>query len=234
VVHYHQAIAVVVADSFEQARAAAALIRTDYARSPGQFDLAAAADAAPLVPGGNGQPAIHRVGNFDSAFAAAPVTIDRSYTTPDESHAMMEPHATIAAWEGEKLTVWTSNQMIAWGKGSLAKTLGIKPENVRLDSPFIGGGFGGKLFIRADVVLAALAAKAAQRPVKIALPRPFMMNNTTHRPATIQRVKLGATRDGRLTAISHSSISGNLAEGKPESAVQQTQLLYAAPIARPS
>jgi xanthine dehydrogenase YagR molybdenum-binding subunit len=135
VVHYHQAIAVVVADSFEQARAAAALIRTDYARSPGQFDLAAAADAAPLVPGGNGQPAIHRVGNFDSAFAAAPVTIDRRYTTPDESHAMMEPHATIAAWEGEKLTVWTSNQMIAWGKGSLAKTLGIKPENVRLDRP---------------------------------------------------------------------------------------------------
>jgi len=229
VVHYHQAIAVVVADSFEQARAAAALIRTDYARAPGQFDLAGLADAAPLVPGGNGQPAIHRVGSFDSAFAAAPVRLDRSYTTPDESHAMMEPHATIAAWQGEKLTVWTSNQMIAWGKGSLAKTLGIKPENVRLDSPFIGGGFGGKLFIRSDVVLAALAAKAAQRPVKIALPRPFMMNNTTHRPATIQRVKLGATRDGRLTAISHSSVSGNLENGKPESAVQQTELLYAAP-----
>jgi hypothetical protein len=83
-----------------------------------------------------------RVGNFDSAFAPRRCH-RRQLHHPDESHAMMEPHATIAAWEGEKLTVWTSNQMIAWGKGSLAKTLGIKPENVRLDLPFIGGGFGG-------------------------------------------------------------------------------------------
>lgn len=228
IVHYHQAVAVVVATSFEQARAAAALIRPDYVRAPGQFDLAKAAPTAPMVPGGQGKPPVARVGDFAAAFAAAPVTIDRTYTTPDESHAMMEPHATIAAWTGDKLTVWTSNQMIAWGKGSLAKALSLKPENVRLDSPYIGGGFGGKLFIRCDVVLAALASKAAGRAVKIALPRPFMMNNTTHRPATIQRIRLGATRDGRLTAISHASTSGNLAEGKPESAVQQTQLLYAA------
>lgn len=227
--HYHQAIALVVAESFEQARAAAALIRTDYARVPGHFDLAKAAPDAPLVPGPKDQPAVARVGDFDKAFASAPVTIDRSYTTPDESHAMMEPHATIAAWEGGRLTVWTSNQMIAWGKASLATTLGIAPEKIRLDSPFIGGGFGGKLFIRSDVVLAALGARAAGRPVKLALTRPMMMNNTTHRPATIQRVRLGAMRDGRLTAIAHSSTSGNLPGGSPESAVSQTQLLYAAP-----
>jgi CO/xanthine dehydrogenase Mo-binding subunit len=85
---------------------------------------------------------------------------------------MMEPHATIAAWDGDKLTLWTANQMIAWGKGSIAKILGIPAENVRLDSPYIGGGFGGKLFIRADAVLAALGAKAARRPVKVALTRP--------------------------------------------------------------
>jgi xanthine dehydrogenase YagR molybdenum-binding subunit len=118
--------------------------------------------------------------------------------------------------------------MIHWSKGSLATTLSIPEENVRVDSPYVGGGFGGKLFIRSDVVLAALGAKAARRPVKIALTRPLMMNNTTHRPATIQHIRMGATRDGRLTAIAHSSTSGNLPEGKPETAVEQTKLMYAA------
>jgi len=139
----------------------------------------------------------------------------------------MEPHATIAAWNGDKLTLWTSNQMIAWGKGSIAKILGIQDENVRLDSPYIGGGFGGKLFIRADAVLAALGAKAARRPVKVALTRPLIANNTTHRPATIQRIRIGATPDGSITAIGHESTSGNLPDGQPETAVSQTQLLYA-------
>ena len=153
--------------------------------------------------------------------------VDETYTTSDESHAMMEPHATIAAWEGDRLMLWTSNQMIAWGKSSVAKILGIPAENVRLDSPYIGGGFGGKLFVRADAVLAALAAKAAKRPVKVALTRPLIANNTTHRPATIQRVRIGATPDGIITAIAHESTSGNLADGKPETTVSQTQLLYA-------
>ena len=100
-------------------------------------------------------------------------------------------------------------------------------ENVRLVSPFIGGGFGGKLFVRADALLAALGARAARRPVKVALTRPLMFNNTTHRPATIQRIRIGATRDGRITAIGHESWSGDLRGGKPENAVQQTRLLYA-------
>ena len=233
VAHYHQAIAVVVAETFEQARAASALIRTDYARVPGRFDLAKEAPHAPLEGGssgeGSGAPAIDRTGDFAKAFAAAPVKVDRTYTTPDESHAMMEPFATIAAWQGDKLTLWTSNQMIAWSKRSLAKILSVAPENIRLDSPFVGGGFGGKLFVRADAVCAALGAKAAGRPVKIAMQRPLTMNNSTHRPATIQRVRLGATRDGRLTAIAHSSTSGNLPDGKPETAVSQTKLFYAAP-----
>ena len=230
VAHYHQAIAVVVAETFEQARAASSLIRTDYARQSGKFDLAKEAPNAPFDLGDDPKaPPIDRVGDFAKAFATAPVKIDQHYTTPGESHAMMEPFATIAAWEGEKLTLWTSNQMIAWSKSSLAKILSLKPENVRLDSPYIGGGFGGKLFIRADAVCAALAAKKCGRPVKIAMQRPLMINNATHRPATIQHVRLGATRDGRLTAISHSSTSGNLPDGKPEAAVAQTKLFYAAP-----
>lgn len=221
--HYHQAIAVVVANTFEEARAAAKLIRVQYARAPGAYDLAALRD--------NGAAGKHipktDTGDFDAAFAQAPVKIDTTYTTPDQSHAMMEPHASLAVWKGDKLTLWTSNQMIAWGRSDVARTLGIPKENVRLISPYIGGGFGGKLFVRADALLAALAAREAGRPVKVALPRPLIINNTTHRPATIQRIRLGAGPDGRLTAISHESWSGDLPDGQPEEAVQQTKLLYA-------
>ena len=140
---------------------------------------------------------------------------------------MMEPHASIAAWEGDSLTLWTSNQMIAWGKGDVAKTLGLPKDKVRLISPYIGGGFGGKLFVRADAIMAALGAKAAKRPVKVALARPMIANNTTHRPATIQRIRLGATKAGKITAIAHESGSGDLPGGGPETAVAQTRLLYA-------
>ncbi len=226
--HYHQAVAVVVAQTFEQARAAAQLVRIDYTKAPGRFDLAAEMGSAQMPEPNpfSGQPET-RTGDFAGAFAAAPVQLDATYTTPDESHAMMEPHASIAEWKGDKLTVWTSNQMIAWGVGDVAKTLGIPKENVRLVSPFVGGGFGGKLFVRADAVLAALGARAAGRPVKVALQRPLMANNTTHRPATIQRIRIGASRDGRITAIAHEGWSGDLPGGQAETAVNQTRLLYA-------
>src|SRR3954451_25066646 len=229
--HYHQAIAVVVAETFEAARNAASALRVEYAREPGRFDLEAEAPHAKPTPAdsgeGSGGPAEDRVGDFEGAFARAAVKLDETYTTPDESHAMMEPHATIASWDGDKLTVWTSTQMVAWGKRDLAETLGIAPDKVRLDSPFIGGGFGTKLFLRADAVVAALGAKAAGRPVKLALPRPLIPNNTTHRPATIQRIRIGADHDGTITAIGHESTSGNLPGGQPETAVSQTKLLYA-------
>jgi xanthine dehydrogenase YagR molybdenum-binding subunit len=226
--HYHQAVAVVVAHTFEQARAAAQLMRIEYTRAPGRFDLAAEKDAAQMPKPNpfSGEPQT-KTGDFPGAFAAAPVQLDATYTTPDESHAMMEPHASTAAWKGDKLTVWTSNQMIDWGVGDVAKTLGIPKANVRLVSPFIGGGFGGKLFVRADAVLAALGARAAKRPVKVALQRPLMMNNTTHRPATIQRIRIGAARDGKISAIAHEGWSGDLPGGQAETAVNQTRLLYA-------
>ena len=226
--HYHQAIAVVVADTFEQARAAAELVRVDYTRAEGRFDLKAATATAvrPSKIAGGGV-ADSAVGDFDGAFAAAPVQFDATYTTPDQSHAMMEPHASIAAWSGDKLTLWTSNQMIDWSTSDLAKTLGIAKEKVRLISPFIGGGFGGKLWVRADALLAALGARAAGRPVKVALPRALIANNTVHRPATIQRIRIGATKDGKITAIGHESWSGDLPGGGPEVAVMQTRALYA-------
>jgi xanthine dehydrogenase YagR molybdenum-binding subunit len=229
--HYHQAVALVVAGTFEQARAAAALVRVDYVRNKGRFDLAEALKTAPLTGGGSKEgsasPPIDRVGRFEEAFAAAPVTLDERYSTPDQSHMMMEPFASIAAWDGDELKLWTSNQMIDWGRGDLAKTLGMPKEKIRFMSPYVGGGFGGKLFLRADAVLAALGAKAAGRPVKVALTRPTMPNNATHRPATMQRIQIGATRDGAITAIAHESGSGDQPHGSPETATSQTKLLYA-------
>ena len=225
--HYHQAVAMVVADTFEQARAAASLIDVKYSETDGAFDLSKVKGQAETVDKANGQPGKTSVGNFDQAFTDSPIQLDETYTTPDQSHSMMEPHATIAWWEGEKLSLWTSNQMVEWGKNDVAKTLKISPDNVHLKSPYIGGGFGGKLFVRSDAILAALGAKAVNRPVKVALQRPLIFNNTTHRPATIQRIRIGTQEDGKITAIAHESWSGNLKGGSPETAVFQTRLLYA-------
>src|SRR5258708_33188718 len=116
--------------------------------------------------------------------------------------------------------------MMGWNTGDIAKTRGMPKENVRLISPYIGGGFGGKLFPRADAILAALGARAANRPVKVAMQRPLMFNNTTHRPATIQRIRIGATRDGKITPIGHESWPGNLPERRPVTPVQEARLLY--------
>jgi xanthine dehydrogenase YagR molybdenum-binding subunit len=227
--HYHQAVAVVVADTFEQARAAAALVKVKYVATEGSFDLASVKDAAKDPGDVQGSPSSSSVGDFDGAFASAPVKLDERYETPDHAHAMMEPHASVASWDGDKVTVWTSNQMIAWGARDLALTLDVPLDKVRMVSPFIGGGFGGKLFLRSEALLAALGARAAGRAVKVALTRPQMFNNTTHRPATLQRIRIGATPDGRIAAIGHESWSGDLPEGGPEAAVLQTRLLYAAP-----
>jgi xanthine dehydrogenase YagR molybdenum-binding subunit len=131
--HYHQAVAVVVAETFEEARAASELIRIKYVASKGAFDLAAAKDqAVPSKASSFTGPPDTAVGDFAGAFSAAPVQLDATYTTPDQAHAMMEPHASIAAWVGNELTLWTSNQMIDWGVSDVAKTLGLPKENVRL------------------------------------------------------------------------------------------------------
>ena len=228
VVHYHQAVAVVVAETLEEARAAAALVRVQYDETPGSYDLAAAKDGAKAPPADdfNGEPDTS-IGDFEGAYGAADVRMDESYSTPDHAHAMMEPHASVASWEGDRITLWTSNQMVAWTVGDVMKTLGLGQGDVRLVSPYVGGGFGAKLWLRADALLAALGARAAGRPVKVALQRPLIFNNTTHRPATIQRIRIGATRAGEITAIGHESWSGNLAGGGSEAAANQTRMIYA-------
>jgi len=226
--HFDQAVAIVVAETFEQARDAAGRIKVRYAPAKGAYDLAAARGSAvkPAESEFSGPPDT-AVGDFAGAFAKAPVKLDATYTTPDQCHAMMEPHATTAAWTGNKLTLWTSNQMIDWAVRDLTETLLIPREDIHVMSPYLGGGFGAKLWIRSDAVMAALGARAAGRPVKVALARTQAYNNTTHRPATIQRIRLGAGRDGKITAIAHESWSGDLPGGQPETAANQTRLLYA-------
>ncbi|MFI8380296.1 aldehyde oxidoreductase molybdenum-binding subunit PaoC [Leeuwenhoekiella sp. NPDC079379] len=226
--HYHQAVAIVVAETFEQARSAAALIEVEYKKQKGSFDLEASLDSAkPLEPAPFTPPTETRQGDFEKAFEEAAVTVDQTYTTPDQSHAMMEPHATIAKWNGDKLTCWCTIQQINWGVRDLANILKIPAENIRLISAYIGGGFGGKGTVLSDLVAASLAARAIDRPVKLTLQRPLIFNNTTHRPATIQKIKLGATTEGILTAIGHESWSGNIPGGRTESATTPTRILYA-------
>ena len=200
-------VAFVVAKTFEQARAAAALVRIRYAPASGEYDLHAAAPQAEN-PGkiDGGAPADTAVGDFAAAFAAAPVKIDAAYTTPYQHSAPMEPHASMAFWEGEMLTVCTAAQLTTSPREGLARTLNIPPENVRIITRYIGGGFGNKLPYYVDATLAAIGARMLRRPVKVAMTRPQVFNTTTHRSASEQRVRLGAGRDGRLTAYGQDAV----------------------------
>jgi xanthine dehydrogenase YagR molybdenum-binding subunit len=230
ILHHGQPIALVVAETFEQARAAAYLIKPAYASEKGRYDLASAMPEAVTPPPRNGASPDSRLGDPDAAFAAAPVKIDVTYSTPAQSHAMMEPHATLAVWSGDELTLYTANQMLPRGVASVASTLQIPKEKVRLVSRYVGGGFGAKLAVQADAILAALAARMVNRPVKLALTRQQVFHVTTHRTDTIQRVRLAAERDGRLTLIDHRSWSDNTpGENFYETAANATRSLYAAP-----
>ncbi|HEY0181557.1 MAG TPA: xanthine dehydrogenase family protein molybdopterin-binding subunit [Rhodopila sp.] len=225
--YYGEPVAFVVAETFEQARAAAYLVRVSYDQDPGRFALRDNMKEAQKPQPGNDPPDT-AVGDFQNALAAAPVQIDVTYTTPLQSHAMMEPHATLASWDGDKLTLHTANQMLNQGRQAVARTLKVPPENVRLISPYVGGGFGGKLWVGADAILAAIAARQLQRPVKTALTRQQVFHVTTHRSDTVQRIRLGTDREGRIIAIGHDSVSGNLAtQHQFEGAAVQTRSLYA-------
>jgi len=230
VTRYGQPVAFVVAESFEQARAAAYLVNVKYDRAKGKYALRSNLNQA-RVPKPNDAPqADSDLGDFAAAFADAPVRLDVTYTTPLQSHAMMEPHATLAAWDGDRLILHTANHMLNQGQQAIATTLKIPVENIRLISPFIGGGFGGKLWVNADAILAAIAARQLKRPVKIALTRQQVFHVTTHRSDTIQRVRLGTDRSGRILAIGHDVFSGNLpSEQTYEGAALQTRTLYAGP-----
>jgi xanthine dehydrogenase YagR molybdenum-binding subunit len=223
--YFGQPIAVVVADSFENATAAAALVKVSY-----REDLEAqyVFDAAEAGPAENDPDS--SVGEFELAFGEAPVQLDEIYSTPIQNHCQMEPCATTAWWEDGKVVVNTSVQMIKGPQHLVAETLQIHRSDVHLMSLYVGGGFGGKGSSYEDLATAALASRALRQPVKIALTRQQMFNATVHRPATVQRVRLGATPDGRLTALSLMAAT-HCARNAPfiERAAAFSRALYAAP-----
>lgn len=199
-----QFVALVVADTLEQARWASHLVRVTYEESTPVIALDDGMKAHGLKPQKDEE---SRRGDAAAAFAAAAVKLDATYTTPVEVHCAMEMHATLARWEDDRLVVHDSTQWVVGQAKSLAHCLGIPPENVELHAPYIGGGFGSKLFLWPHAVLAAVAARALRRPVKLVLPRQHHFTTAGHRPATRQRMRLAADREGRLTALLHDSIS---------------------------
>ncbi|MGV9328898.1 xanthine dehydrogenase family protein molybdopterin-binding subunit [Streptosporangium sandarakinum] len=226
-----QYVAVVVAETLQCAREAARLLRIDYDAEPHDVELRADHPEMYRPDRVNaGYPADTELGDPDAALAAAPVLVDATYSTPAEHNNPMEPHATVAVWSGDGLTLHDSTQGVSALRETIAPLFGMPPENVRVISPHVGGGFGSKGAALPPVVLAALAAKHTGRPVKLAVTRQQMFAVTGYRTPTIQRVRLGADTDGRLTVIVHEAFeqSSRLREFAEQTATP-TRVMYAAP-----
>ena len=229
--YYGQPVAFVVANTFEQARSASKLVTIAYAQMAGEHDMQSPQVAAELQTSFFGEKLTDgSKDDFEKAFAASSVMVDGRFSTPAHAAASMEPHATLAYWEGSKLTVHCSAQLINSAQKGVAATLGIPLGNVHVISRYIGGGFGSKLPIYGDVILSALAARELRRPVKTALTRQQMFHVTSHRSNTVQRLRLGASADGKLNAVGHEAWSnGARYDNFFEPSAMQTRLLYAAP-----
>ncbi|WP_028057851.1 xanthine dehydrogenase family protein molybdopterin-binding subunit [Candidatus Solirubrobacter pratensis] len=224
-----QVVALVVAESLEEAREAARLVRVEYDAEP--HDVLLRPDHPKLYKPDKVNPAYPtdtEHGDFDAAFAAADVRVDATYETPALHNNPIEPHATTAMWDGGGVTLYDATQGAAAARGPLADVLGLEPEQVRVIAPHVGGGFGSKGTPRPNAVLAALAAKATGRPVKLAVTRQQMFKLTGYRTPTIQRLRLGASADGRLKAIAHevAEQSSTLREFAEQTAVA-TRMMYA-------
>jgi xanthine dehydrogenase YagR molybdenum-binding subunit len=202
--HYGEPVAFVVATTYEQARTAAALVEVSYAAEPGRYDLAARLDHAYAPKTVNAMlETDSAVGDFDAAFGQAEIRVDASYTTPYQFSQPLEPHACLAVPDGENLTLYVCAQIVAEARTAIASTLEMDPQRIRIVSEFVGGGFGSKLGIHSETILAAFAARALSQPVKAVMTRQQMFHLLGTRPMTCQRVRLGAARDGRLAALGH-------------------------------
>lgn len=214
--YYGQPIALVVAETLEAAREAAGLVEARYEAHPARYrigdDDGPEQDLEKPDELDGGSDADVCVGDFDTVWNEAEVRVDAIYTTPHQVSAAMEPHATIATWDGQELVVRTSLQILASGVEALATTLELDLEQVVVLSPHVGGGFGSKLGIHADAVLAALAAIQLKHPVKVVQHRRQLFTNGPHRGNSRQRLRLGARRDGTLVAVGHDSVMP-MAEG---------------------
>lgn len=233
-----QYVAIVVAETLAQAQHAAGLVRVAYAKvTEPKTELKQVMDQAfaPKKIGRGDKPDSVR-GKPDDALAAAPVKVDQVYTTPNESHNPMEMSATIAAWDGDRLTLYDATQWVYGARSVISTWLGVNDDRVRVIDPYVGGGFGVKGSIWPHEGLAAVATKMVGRPVKLMLTRQNMFSGIGHRPETHQRVALGAEKDGKLTAIIHESTSQTSVwkDEWTEPAAKQTRMLYACPNVRTS
>jgi xanthine dehydrogenase YagR molybdenum-binding subunit len=197
--YYGQYVALAVADTFEAAKAAADAVRVTYAREKPNVATDLKADDEPEVES--------QRGDADAAFATAPVKLDQTYVTPAETHNPMELHATTALWEGSILTLYETSQGVVNLRGVLAQMFGLPKENVRVITKFLGSGFGGKLWPWTQCPLAAAAARQLGKPVKLVVSRKMMFQTVGHRPRTQQRVRLGATPEGRLVSLQHDYVN---------------------------
>lgn len=225
IVYHGQPVALAVAKTFEAATEAAKLVQIEYQNesNDGAFDFAKekmGAHSMPKVP-------VQSQGDPEKTLQDAEVSVDKTYSTPSQSNSPMEPHATIAKWDGDNVTLYTANQMLASCKQQVADALDLKPDNVRLVSRFVGGGFGSKLGIAPELIAAAIAAKQLNAPVRVVMSRPQVMETTVRRSNTEQRIGLGAHKDGRLHTIIHDSIITNLPDQTfYEPTAEATPFLY--------
>jgi xanthine dehydrogenase YagR molybdenum-binding subunit len=222
--YYGQYIGVVVADTFEQATAAASAVKVAYTNKTPDVRTAMSAESSPAAD--------TQRGNVDTAFAAAPeaLKLDQTYMTPVETHNPIELHATVVLFDGQNYTFYETTQSIVNQRRVMAQMLGVPEERVRVIMKYLGSGFGGKLFPWSHSLLAAAAARNLRRPVKLVVSRAMMFHNVGHRTSTQQRMRLSATNDGRLTSLQQDYVYQNSrAENRKENCGEATGYLYSTP-----
>src|SRR3989475_9459005 len=231
--YYGQYIALAVADTFEAAKAAADAVRVTYAQDKPNVETHLKADDDPdvvITTFGVRHRVDSQRGDAEGAFATAPVKIDQTYVTPAETHNPIELHATTAIWDGSTLTLYESSQGVVNLRGVLAQMFGLPKENVRVITKFVGSGFGSKLWPWTQCPLAAAAARQVGKPVKLVVSRKMMFQSVGNRPRTQQRVRLGASRDGKLVALLHDYVyQRSMLEAHHEDCGEATPIQYSVP-----
>jgi xanthine dehydrogenase YagR molybdenum-binding subunit len=231
--HQGDPIALVIAETLEQASYAATLVRATYAPEDGATDISRAELVLPTrdqTDQGSALPPDRQRGDPETALAQAEIRSDHTYVIPRENHNPIEMHATVAAWDGDRLTLWDKTQWVDGVADEIAAVFGMPVENIRVVSPFVGGAFGSGLRAWSHVTLAALGARVTGRPVKIMLSRREMYYGTGYRPHTVQRVALGASREGRLAAIVHDAYhETSTYEEYTEALLNATRFLHSCP-----
>ena len=231
--YYGQYIALAVADTFEQAKAAADVVRATYAKDKHNVDVDLKPDDEPDVVETTFAPTKRlqsERGDPDKAFASAAVKLDQTYVTPTHTHNPIELQATTAVWDGDKLTIYEESQGVFNLRGVLAQMFGLPKENVRVITKFVGSGFGSKLWPWTHCPLAVAAARHLGKPVKLVLSRKMMFQSVGHRPRTQQRVRLGATSDGKLVSLQHNYVNHQaMIDGYHEDCGEATPFHYSVP-----